>query len=77
MTLSMFSCSHFFFSNRKQRVHSAMSKRGQEGTSGESLPNAEFGDGEAEIYFLGAVRQSSNFSSRDMSDSESPGNVEV
>ena len=28
----MFSCSHFFLSNRKQ---SAMSKRGQEGTSGE------------------------------------------
>ena len=57
----MFSCSHFFFANRKQRVQSALSKRGQEGTSGESLPNAAFGDGEAEIYFLGAVRHVEQF----------------
>ena len=38
MNFSMFSCSHFFFSNRTQ---SAMSKRGQEGTSGERSPMAE------------------------------------
>ena len=57
----MFSCGHLFLSNRKQRAQSAMSKRGQEGTSGESSANGEaqvneFGDGEAETYYIGAVQ---------------------
>ena len=38
MNFSMFSCSHFFLSNRKQ---SAMSKRGQEGNSGEGSAMAK------------------------------------
>ena len=38
MSFSMFSCSHFFLSNRKQ---SATSKRGQEGTSGEGSAMAK------------------------------------
>ena len=36
MNFPMFSCIHFFLSNRKQREQSAMSKSGKEGTSRES-----------------------------------------
>ena len=58
MNFSMFSCSHFFLSNRKQ---SAMSKRGQEGIfrrrfgDGE-VETFEFGDGEAETYEFGVAQ---------------------
>ena len=38
MNFSMFSCSHFFLPNRK---HSVLSKRGQEGTSGEGSAMAK------------------------------------
>ena len=40
MNSSMFSCSHFFLSNREQK-QSAMAKRGQEGTSGEGSAMAK------------------------------------
>ena len=41
VNFSMFSCRHFFFLNRKQSVQSAMAKRRQEGSSGDSSPMAK------------------------------------
>ena len=59
-----------------------MSKRGQEGTSGESSPMAKPKSmnlvmAKPRSISLVPRNMSSNFSSRDMSDSESQGNVEV
>ena len=81
MNFSMFSCSHFFLSNRKQ---SAMSKRGQEGIfrrrfgDGE-VETFEFGDGEAETYEFGVAQplEYEENSLEDLNDSNNPANAKA
>ena len=82
MNFSMSSCSHFFLSSRKQSAQSAMSKRRQEGSAGESSPITKPRSMNLVISEPGSIslvprNTSSYFSSRDMSDSESPEHVEV
>ena len=76
------SCSRFFLWNRKQSAHSAMSKRRQEGSAGDSSPITNPRSVNLVISKPGSIslvprNMSSYFSSRDMSDSESPEHVEV
>ena len=82
MNFSMFSCSRFFLWNRKQSAHSAMSKRRQEGSAGDSSPITNHRSVNLVISKPGSIslvprNMSSYFSSRDMSDSESLEHVEV
>ena len=80
----MFSCGHLFLSNRKQRGLSAMSKRGQEGTSKESSKIAK----PRSMNLVMSKPRPSNLvpynmlsakkdSSQDMSDSDNSGNAKA
>ena len=80
MELSIFSCSHFFLSNRKQTAQSALSKRRQEASSEESgSPTAKTKPRSMNLVTMNSrsnslvsreASMSSCFSSQEMSDSE-------
>ena len=87
MNLSMFSCTHFFLSSRKQTVHSAVSNRTQEESSEENVSSTTKPKSRSVILVIVKPRSislmsregrmSSYVSSRERSDSESPRNVKV
>ena len=84
MDLSMFSCSHFFLSNRKQTVQSAMSKRRSSEETGSPTAKPKPRSTNLETMKTRSIslarreaRMSSYCSSQEKSDSENPGDVEV
>ena len=71
INFSMFSCSHVFLANRKQ---SAMSKRGQEGTSGEATAMAKPRPLNLVSHNLSSAKKKSQ---HDLSDSNNPVNAKA